>query len=225
MLDLLGGSITGGVPGLVGLVACTIASLILGFSVAVIYRFKYTYSKNLAMTLVLLPAFVQVIIMFVDGNIGVGIAVAGAFSLIRFRSVPGNARDIGFLFFAMALGFVTGLGFILYAFVFFFFLALVIVYLSCFPFADPKQNLRSLRIRIPENLDYEGLFDEVFAKYTISVQLESVRTAQMGSLYELRYLVRLKTETIPKDFVDELRVRNSNLNILLSRVTKEREEL
>ena len=224
-IDWISGSITVGAPGLGALVACTIASLILGFLVAVVYRFRQVCSRNLATTLVLLPAMVQIIIMLVDGNIGVGIAVAGAFSLIRFRSIAGNARDIGFLFFSMSLGFVTGLGFLLFAFVFFFFIGLVAVLLTCFPFSDQKENMRLLRIRIPENLDYESLFDEVFAEYAESAELESVRTAQMGSLYELRYLLRLKSDTIPKAFIDALRVRNSNLTIFLNREVKDREEL
>ena len=225
MLDSLTFSFDFGTLGLIELIITTIVSLILGLVVSFIYRFRNSYSQSLAVTLVLLPALVQIIIMLASGNIGVGIAVAGAFSLIRFRSVPGNARDIGHLFFSMALGFVTGLGHILYAFVFLGLTGFASVLLTLSRFGEKQTETRILRIKIPEDLDYEHLFDEVFGQYTEHVELQSVKTTQMGSLYELTYTVRLKSATMSKAFIDDLRVRNGNLNILLSRDMRTRDEL
>jgi len=197
-----------------GMVLCTVFSLIFGFVIAGIYMFKNNYSRSLATTLVLLPAIVQVIIMLVNKNIGAGIAVAGAFSLVRFRSIPGTAREIGSLFFAMALGFVTGLGYLFYAFVFLLFVGGASLLLTQLSFGEDG-SVRVLKIKIPESLDYEGVFDDIFAKYTRSVRLEKVTTTDMGSLFELTYAVRLKSSS--KAFIDELRCRNGNLNITLSR--------
>ncbi|MCL2267276.1 MAG: DUF4956 domain-containing protein [Treponema sp.] len=222
-LDFLNRSIINSGPTLQGMVICTIASLVFGLAIAGIYVFRNKYSKSLASTLVLLPAIVQVIIMLVNGNIGIGIAVAGAFSLIRFRSIPGTAREIGSLFFAMAIGFVTGLGYIFYAFVFLLIIGGVSLLLTRFSFGE-NGNIRYLKIKIPENLDYEGLFDEIFPKYTSSAELEKVKTVNLGSLFELTYAVRLKTSCLPKKFIDELRSRNGNLTIMLSRDIN-REEL
>ena len=207
------------------LVVATLASLALGLAVSWIYRFRNTYSQSLAVTLVILPALVQIIIVLASGNIGVGIAVAGAFSLIRFRSVPGNAKDIGHLFLSMALGFVVGLGYVFYAFIFLALTGSASLLLTALRFGERADEIRILRIKIPENLDYEGLFDDVFEQYTKSADLQTVRTSQMGSLYELSYTVRLKSAAMSKAFIDDLRIRNGNLNIILSREKRDREDL
>ncbi|MDR2596095.1 MAG: DUF4956 domain-containing protein [Treponema sp.] len=216
-LNLINLNVTNGVLTLQGLVLCTVFSLLFGFAIAGIYMFKNNYSRSLSVTLVLLPAIVQVIIMLVNGNIGVGIAVAGAFSLVRFRSIPGTAREIAALFFAMAIGFVTGLGYIFFAFVFLLLIGGASLLLTQLSFGDDG-SVRYLKIKVPENLDYEGVFDDIFAKYTKSVKLEKVTTADMGSLFELTYTIRLKSSS--KAFIDELRCRNGNLNIMLSRNRK-----
>ena len=223
MLESLTAVLTRESFGLLDLIIWTIFSLLSGFVVSWIYRFRNTYSQSLSVTLVLLPALVQVVILLASGNIGVGIAVAGAFSLIRFRSMPGSARDIAHLFMAMALGFVTGLGFLLYATVLLILIGGTSLILTLVRFE--KGEARVLKIKIPENLDYEGLFDDVFKQYTKSVELQTVRTTQMGSLYELTYKVHLNSATMPKAFIDELRVRNGNLNIMLSRELNDRDIL
>jgi hypothetical protein len=187
--------------------------------------FKNKYSRSMAVTLVILPAVVQLVIMLVNGNIGAGIAVAGAFSLVRFRSVPGNARDISCLFFAMALGFASGMGFLGYAFAFLLLVGGVFLVLTLIRFGEGATDTRILRITIPENMDYDGLFDDVLLKYTLNAELMTVRTVSMGSLYELTFSVRLRPEASQKDLIDELRCRNGNLNILLSRVQQSGEEL
>ena len=216
LLDAVSIRATSALPALQAIILCTILSLIFGLAIAGIYMFKNRYSRSLATTLVLLPAIVQIIIMLVDGNIGVGIAVAGTFSLVRFRSIAGTAREIGALFFAMAIGFVIGLGYVFYAFVFLLLVGGASLLLAQFSFGEDR-SLRFLKIKIPENLDYEGIFDDIFAKYTRSIKLEMVRTINMGSLFELTYVVYLNSQHIPKAFIDELRCRNGNLNIMLSR--------
>jgi len=201
----------------------TMCSLIFGIIVAVIYTIQNKRSKTMAIALVIMPAIVQAIIMLVSGNIGAGVAVAGAFNLVRFRSAPGNAKDIGYIFFAMVIGFMAGMGFLLFAFIF-----LVAIGGTLFVTAllvMDKADTRNLRIAIPENLDFNGLFDDVFKKYTREVNLNKVRTTNMGSLYELTYSVQLNNQDEIKAFIDELRMRNGNLNILLSRCANDSDEL
>ncbi|MCL2276411.1 MAG: DUF4956 domain-containing protein [Treponema sp.] len=222
-LNFLSGSVINEIPTLQGMIVCTLFSLLFGLAVAGIYMFRNKYSRSMAITLALLPAIVQIIIMLVNGNIGVGIAVAGAFSLIRFRSIPGTAKEIGALFFAMAIGFVTGLGYIFYASAFLLLVGGAWMLLTRLSFGDNKK-IRYLKIKIPENLDYEGLFDDILKKFTSSAELVSVSTVNMGSLFELIYVIILKPSSAPKEFIDELRCRNGNLNILLSQ-SRDREEL
>ena len=145
-----------------------------------------------------------VVILLVNGNVGTGVAVAGAFSLVRFRSVPGNARDIVSIFFAMAVGLATGMGYLFYALLFLVIIGVVNVALLCSRFGDGKANVRTLKITVPENLDYEGLFDDLLQQYATSYTLEKVRTTNMGSLFELSYTVRLKGDMPPKAFLDAL---------------------
>jgi len=225
MLEFLGSSILSGAPPIIAVTLSTIVSLILGLAVASVYRFRSDCSQNMAKTLVLLPAMVQIIIFLASGNIGVGIAVAGAFSLIRFRSMAGNARDIAHLFFAMALGFVTGMGYLFYAFMFLVCVGCASLLLTVFQYGKPQNNLHNLRIKIPESLNFEGVFDDIFAKYTESVEMERVKTTQMGSLYELTFSIKLKKPSEIQAFIDELRIRNGNLSITLNCGSLEKYEL
>lgn len=225
MLDTLTASIIQSTLTLSSVLLCTATSLILGIGVAYVYMAEKRYSKGFVVTAALLPAMVQIVIMLVNGNLGAGVAVAGAFSLTRFRSVPGSARDIGTIFFCMAIGLATGMGYLFYAAVFFVIIGLANLLLTRCKFGGDQQDIRILRITIPENLDYEGLFDDLFAQYTDSAELDRVKTTNMGSLYELSYNIQLKTRVIPKKFLDELRCRNGNLNIVCGRPVSSREEL
>jgi hypothetical protein len=222
---MMTGTVTSGSPSLGGMLICTTVSLALGLGAAWIYMFRNRYNQSFVITLVLLPAIVQIIVMLVNGNLGAGVAVAGAFSLVRFRSLPGNARDIGSLFFAMAMGFVTGMGYLFYAVLFFALIGAASLLLTLSRFGGKGTDFRTLKITIPENLDYDGLFEDIFAKYTLSSELDRVRTTNMGSLYELTYLVRMKSSSSPKAFIDELRCNNGNLNITLGRELNSGEEL
>jgi len=198
---------------------CTSVSLLLGLGIALMYMYKSSYTQSFIITLTILPAVVQVIIMLVNGNIGAGVAVAGAFGLVRFRSTPGTAKEIGMIFLAMALGLATGMGFVILAILFFGVMFVFILVLSRLRFGSGNENERELKITIPENLDYEGLFDDLFQQYTRSTRLDRVKTSNMGTLYELDYHVILKDGKVPKEFLDELRCRNGNLNIVCGRIT------
>lgn len=225
MLDTLFASVISTTVNWQAIILCTLSSLILGAAAAAIYCYKNTYTKSFVVTLALLPAMVQIVIMLVNGNLGAGVAVMGAFSLVRFRSVPGSAREIGSLFFAMALGLATGMGYLGYAVLFLLLIGIANIFLYSTSFAAPKLIDRELKITIPESLDYEGVFDDLFDKYTTRHELLHVKTSNMGSLYELCYLVRLKDTGINKNFLDEIRCRNGNLNITCGRLSTVRDEL
>ena len=197
-----------------GFLICTAVSLVLGLLLALIFSFRAHFSRGFALTLAILPAIVQVIIMMVTGSIGAGVAVAGTFSLVRFRSETGTARQIAALFLAVAVGIALGMGYVLLAVVFFVIIAVFSLLLMLIHFGETSTSQRNLRISIPESLDYEGVFDDLFDTYTVSHELESVRTTNMGTLYELRYRIVLKDEHKIKAFLDEIRTRNGNLTIV-----------
>ena len=196
---------------------CTAVSLLLGVGTALVAMYRAHTTQSFAVTLAILPAVVQLIIMLVNGNLGAGVAVAGAFSLVRFRSAPGTAREIGALFLAMALGLATGMGYVALAAVFFVIIAAVLLLLTRLDFGTRRTDERLLKIAIPENLDYDGLFDDLLDTYTTAHTLERVKTANMGTLYELQYRVTLRDAQVPKAFLDALRCRNGNLNITCGR--------
>ena len=180
--------------------------------------YKSSYTQSFVVTLAMLPAIIQVVIMLVNGNIGAGVAVAGAFTLVRFRSVPGTAREIGMIFLTMAIGLATGMGYVVLAALFFLIMAVFALSLFLLRFGAGNTSERELKITIPENLDYDGLFDDLFQKYTCSAHLERVKTTNIGTLYELDYRIVLKEEPVSKEFLDELRCRNGNLNIVCGRI-------
>ena len=197
-------------------VICIITALVLGVLASVVFTLKNSHSGSLAMSIALLPAVVAVVIMLVNGNVGAGLAVAGTFALVRFRSVQGSAREITGLFFAVSLGLACGMGYVALAVVFFVMFSAALLLLTAVHFGE-SGGARQLKITIPENLEYEGLFDDLFEKYTMSHELVRVRSTNMGTLYELTYNINLKDRNISKKFVDELRCRNGNLNIICGR--------
>ena len=196
---------------------CTGVSLLLGIGIALVAGYRSRSTQSLAITLAILPAVVQAVIMLVNGSIGAGIAVAGAFSLVRFRSAPGTAREIAAIFLAMAIGLATGMGYVGLAALLFLILAGAMLALTVLRFGQKEDAGRILKITIPEDLDYDGLFDDLFERYTTAHTLEKVKTTNMGTLYELRYRITLRQEPVPKVFLDELRCRNGNLNITCCR--------
>ena len=195
---------------------CIMLAVVLGIGTAIVFSFKARNSASMALTLSIMPAAIAIVIMMVNGNVGAGVAVAGAFTLVRFRSVPGTAREIAAIFMDMAVGLACGMGHIWIAILFFVIMAVLVIALTLFGFGERSGN-QQLKITIPENLDYNDLFDDLFKKYTSSWELVRVRTTNMGTLYELCYDVVLKDEKKTKAFMDEIRCRNGNLNITLGR--------
>ncbi len=206
-------------------VVCLLVSLVLGVVVAGLYMFRSTYTKSFVVTLALLPAIVQVVIMLVNGNLGTGVAVMGAFSLVRFRSVPGSAREICSIFLAMATGLCTGMGYLSIAVVCVLAIGGAGMLYTAIGFGGRKQAEKELKITIPEGLDYTGVFDDLFSTYTKSAQLVRVKTSRMGSLYQLQYHIVLNDETQEKALIDAIRCRNGNLEIVCGRVPMTKEEL
>ncbi|MBQ8312843.1 MAG: DUF4956 domain-containing protein [Clostridia bacterium] len=202
-----------------------VCALVMGLLVSMVYMFRSTYTKSFVMTLVMLPAITQVIIVLVNGNVGTGLAIMGAFSLVRFRSATGSAREIGSLFLAMSLGLFVGSGFVYLGFAFLLIMGAVMLLMSLTPFGTPRHEVRELKVSIPESLDYDGLLDDLLDKYARSWQLERVRTTNMGSLYELTYHVTLRTNGQTKPMFDDIRCRNGNLPVSLGRVTMTRDVL
>lgn len=199
-------------------IICIISSLIIGLIISLMYMYKCTYSKSFVVTLATLPAIVCVIIMMVNGNIGAGVAVAGAFSLVRFRSAPGTAKEIGIIFMAMGAGLIAGMGYIAYALLFSVALGLVNMLYARIGFGDERHiDLnRTMHITIPEDLNYYDVFDDIFDKYTNKSELVNVKSTNMGSLFKLTYNISFREKNTEKIFIDELRCRNGNLEIMLS---------
>lgn len=190
--------------------AVCLLSVGLGYGIALTYRKISGEGGTMFSALTVLPFLVQLVILLVNGNLGAGVAVAGAFSLVRFRSVPGSARDITVIFLSMTVGLCCGMGYWAPAVL----AALVtcgLLLLQKKPQTDPCE--RELRVTIPENLDYNDLFSDLFAGYTASCKLLRVKTVNMGSLYSLHYLVRLKDPAGEKELLDAMRCRNGNLEI------------
>ncbi len=199
------------------LLLSSLVSIILGAIIAASFNFRNKKSKGFLMTLSVLPFIVQIVIMLVNGNVGTGVAVMGAFSLVRFRSVPGNAKDICSIFLAMAAGLATGtMHLILASLAVIVVCALNVVY-TLIPDSGSAGAEKELTILIPESLDYASVFDDIFDNYTTQNELTQVKTVNMGSLYKLKYTIKLKDKTKEKEMLDEIRVRNGNLEVICSR--------
>ena len=198
-------------------IACLVAALVLGFGTSLVYMFthkKEGYTQSYAVTLIMLPPVVCVLLMLIN-FIG-GIAIAGIFGLTRYRSVAADPKDIGYVFLAMALGVVTGMGYIAYAVIFLAVMAAVLIALNMLNFAAPKNSDMTLKISIPENLNYEGLFDSVLNKYCASWRLRRVKTTNFGSMFDCIYSIQLPTNVEQKKMIDELRTLNGNMTITLT---------
>lgn len=200
-------------------------SFLLGLVISLVYRFRSETSRSLSVSLIALPVIVQLVILMVNGNAGTGIAVLGAFSLIRFRSVPGTARDIVFIFLSMAAGIATGVGMIWAAIAVTALVCAAMLILGLTGYGSPAEGERDLRVTIPEDLDYTTIFDDLFKKYTTRHRLTRVKTTNMGSLFELRYRLTLRKGVSEKEFIDQLRCRNGNLTITLGRALNTGDEM
>ena len=198
---------------------CLGCALALGLMLAFAYTARNRFTRSFAATLALLPAIVCVVIMMVNGNIGAGVAVAGVFGLVRFRSVPGTAKEIGIIFLAMGAGLIAGMGYLGYAALFTVIMCAVLLVYNRLDFGTKKAAARckTLRVTIPEDLDYTEVFEDVFPQYTSDCELTQVKTTNMGSLFRLTYDITLRSAAAEKALIDQLRCRNGNLEITVSR--------
>lgn len=200
---------------------CSIVSIILGVVIALTHKQTSKYNKNFLVTLSILPLLVQTIIIMVNGNLGTSVAIMGAFSLVRFRSLPGTSKEILSVFFAMTVGLATGMGHLVFAIIITIIGSLAIFILSKVTLFNKNKKEKILKIMIPENLDYTNVFDDIFETYTEKVELEQVKTTNMGSMFDLSYRIILNENVNEKEFLDDLRVKNGNLKVMISHPIEE----
>lgn len=225
MLDSLFYTTTEDSVTLTALLAAIGASLVLGLMISMVYLLTHKregYSGSFIVTLVMLPAIISVLILLIGSNVARAFSLAGAFSLIRYRSAPGDPKDIAYVFFTMAVGLACGMGFIPYAAVFAVIICLVMAVLYLTKYGNPKNTHMQLTITVPENQNYQGLFDDILEEYTNSWKLKKVKTSEFGTLFDLSYSIQMKSGADQKKFIDDLRCRNGNLTVSL--VLKEYEE-
>ncbi len=198
---------------------CIGTALLIGLIFAGMYIYHTRSSKSFVVTLALLPATVCMVIMMVNGNVGAGVAVAGAFSLVRFRSAPGSAKEIGAIFLAMAAGLITGMGYLAYAILFSVIMAVIyIAYTEIERKSKDRGSLyKTLHITIPEDLDYDEVFEVIFKDYTSESELIQVKTTNIGSMFRLTYNITLLSDASVKEMINKLRCRNGNLEITVSK--------
>lgn len=218
MLDTILTSTTGESLTLTNTLIILIVSIILGLIISISYMKtsnEEVVTSGFAITLIMLPAIISIIILLVGNNVARAFSLAGAFSIIRFRSEPKDPKDISYIFFTLAVGLSAGMGYILYAILFTIILCLIMFVLKFINYAEPDKSCLELRITIPENLNYENVFDDVLKKYTSSWKFKKVKTKEFGSLFEITYIIVMKNEN-QKKFIDEIRCRNGNLGVILS---------
>lgn len=205
---------------LIDCIICIAVAALLGGVISFTHKITTKTTPNFLLTLAILPVLVQVVILLINGNLGTSLAVAGAFSLVRFRSMPGNSKEIISVFWAMAVGLGLGMGYITYSVIITIIVAVLVIALNKILSKSQDLSERKLKIIIPENLDYEEVFDDIFQKYTNKTELRKAKTTNMGSMYELIYTISMKPEYKEKEFMDEIRCRNGNMLVAI-----EREEL
>ncbi len=222
MFNSIFDSTTTGLSITTGLI-CAGVALLLGVIIAITHMKTSQTTKGFLTTLATLPLLVMAVMIMINGNLGTSIAILGAFSLIRFRSIQGRAKDLLSVFFAMMVGLACGMGHVLFAVVITIISVIAIVFFTYTHFLEPNKKQRVLKIMVPEDLDYEEVFDEIFTKYTSRVDLVQMKTMNMGSLYKLTYDITMKNGVKEKEFLDEIRIKNCNLKVLLSHPCMEEE--
>lgn len=205
------------------LIIAFVVAVILGLAIAVTYMLTHDrdcFSKSHTITLVMLPAIIAMIVALVvpivGNNLATAFSIAGVFTIIRFRSIPADPKDVAYVAFALAVGLACGLGYIYIGILFTILMIIVLALLKVCRFAVPRHKSMLLRITIPEDLNFEGAFDDVLKKYTTDFSLQRVKTCDFGSLFELSYKIKIDEKTSKKEFIDELRTINGNLNIVLT---------
>ena len=222
MLDSIFSSVSSTVD-ITEILLCIITSIVLGLIIALTHKKTSKSNKNFLTTIATLPLLISTIIIMVNGNLGTSVAVLGAFGFVRFRSIPGTSKEILAVLFAMTIGLVTGMGNLIYAAVITVIGSVVLFLYNALSLLNENKYEKFLKITIPENLDYTEVFDDIFKEYTTNVELESVKTTNMGSMFDLKYRITLNRGVNEKKFIDELRVKNGNLKIILTHPIEESE--
>lgn len=192
------------------------SALLLGFIASLVYIFankKNGYSSSLALSLIYLPPIMAVVMFLISGNTARALGAMGVFSIVRFRSAPADPKDLTYIFLALVAGVGCGIGYIAFSALLVVAIGIAIFVFNLFKYAAPKPTNIKLRITVPEDLNFNNLFDDIFQKYTNSARLHRIKTKEFGSLYELQYNVLMKHDALPKDMIDEIRCRNGNLEI------------
>ena len=203
-----------------------LVALALGLVISITYmKTSKVYSKNFASSLIVIPALISVVITLINGNQAASLATIGAFTLIRFRSIQGTSKDLAYILFTVTLGLSTGMGYIPFAIVLTAIVCVILVALSLIKYGQPKTEMKDLRITIPENLDYSGVFDDIFSEYTTFAELMRVKTTNLGSMYELQYNIVIRDPKLEKNMIDAIRTRNGNLNIVCGKMNYAKESL
>ena len=202
---------------------CSGVALGLGIVIAITHMVTSQTSKSFLVTLATLPLLVMAVMIMINGNLGTSIAILGAFSLIRFRSIQGRAKDLLSIFFAMAIGLATGTGYVAFAALFTLIVALLILILNALHFGESSLREKRLVVLVPEDLDYPEIFDEILLRFAKKYNLAKVKTTNMGSLFELTYMLELKNNIKEKDLIDKIRAKNGNLKVALSHAINEEE--
>lgn len=201
-------------------IICMLVAAVFGLVIGSVYFAvckKEQRSLSFFLSLVMIPAVVAVVISLIGSNVARAFSIAGVFALVRYRSIPGDGKDIAFVFMAMASGLSCGLGYLTLGFAVVAVLSVVVVLVNLIGTKIVKSECRQLRILIPEDMDYQGVFDDLLKEYTTKSSLERIKTTNMGTLYELTYMVYLKNGINEKKFMDEIRTRNGNLTVIMSK--------
>lgn len=195
------------------------ASTLLGIILSLIYVWTHrhtVYDRKFSMTLTLMPLVVSIIIMLVSDNLARAFSLAGVFALVRFRTAIADSSDLTYILSSVGLGLAVSMGYIGYALVIMGFIAIVLIVISLFNKNESFQNQAKLKIVIPENLNYQHLFDDIFKTHLLSHHLQRVKSTDFGTMFELTFLIKTKPNFNQKEFIDALRVKNGNLNISLT---------
>ena len=194
-------------------------ALALGLAISLVYIFirrAEGFSKGFSMTLIMMPAIVAAIVFLIGNNVARAFSLAGAFSLIRFRSAAGEPRDIAFVLFSLGVGLACGIGYLGYAALFAAIMCAAMALMHFAGMVGPKSSIMQLKIAVPENINYQGLFDDILRRYAKSWRLRKIKSTDFGTLFELVFTVNLRGDADSKRLIDELRARNGNLSITLT---------
>lgn len=219
MLDTILSSTDGQSLTLVNTIIVLAVSIILGVVISLVYMYtnkKNGYVPSFIVTLIMLPIIISIIILLVGNNVARAFSLAGAFSIIRFRSNPGDPKDLSYVFLTLAVGLACGMGYVGYAVIFTVVLSLVLIIVQKLGYGEAKTKSMQLKVLVPENLNYDEVFNDILDEYTLNWKLQTVKTKEFGALFQVTYQIQIKPFVSGKEFIDKLRTRNGNLEVSLT---------